>query len=230
MKKQDIIFIAIILTIFLPFVVSADVLNFYKEFNQAHGIIMSFIKFGILATIGEVLGLRIKSGVYNTPTFGLLPKALVWGFLGITIKIAFIVFATGIPNVIAYLGIENVKQSMAGGVTTTKVLIAFCISTAMNISYAPVMMLFHKVTDVHIQSNSGKVSSLVKPIHFSKILKEIDWNVQWNFVFKKTIPLFWIPAHTVTFLLPSQYQVLFAAMLSIMLGLILALASLKSKK
>jgi len=45
-------------------------------------------------------------------------------------------------------------------------------------------------------------------------------------VFKKTIPLFWIPAHTITFLLNPDYQVLFAAFLSIVLGAILAVADL----
>jgi hypothetical protein len=49
----------------------------------------------------------------------------------------------------------------------------------------------------------------------------------WGFVFKKTIPFFWIPAHTITFLLPPELRVLFAAALGIVLGVILALASLK---
>jgi hypothetical protein len=40
----------------------------------------------------------------------------------------------------------------------------------------------------------------------------------------KTIPIFWIPAHTITFLLPSEYRVLSAAFLSIALGTILAFA------
>jgi len=53
--------------------------------------------------------------------------------------------------------------------------------------------------------------------------------VQWNFVFKKTIPFFWYPAHTITFLLPVDYQVLFAAILGIALGTILAMASLKGR-
>ncbi|GAB1473896.1 hypothetical protein MASR2M69_13370 [Bacteroidota bacterium] len=41
-----------------------------------------------------------------------------------------------------------------------------------------------------------------------------------KFVVGKTIPLFWIPAHTITFLLPDTYKVIFAASLSIVLGLI----------
>jgi len=52
--------------------------------------------------------------------------------------------------------------------------------------------------------------------------------VMWNFIFKKTIPFFWIPAHTITFLLPAEFRVLFAAVLGIALGLILAIGSQKA--
>ena len=52
----------------------------------------------------------------------------------------------------------------------------------------------------------------------------------WGFVYKKTIPLFWIPAHTITFLLPAEYRILVAALLGIVLGVILGIASLKSKE
>jgi len=51
--------------------------------------------------------------------------------------------------------------------------------------------------------------------------------VQWGFVFKKTIPFFWYPAHTITFLLPGDTRVLFAALLGVALGVLLAIASHK---
>jgi len=43
-------------------------------------------------------------------------------------------------------------------------------------------------------------------------------------VYKKTIPFFWIPAHTISFLLPAAYRTLFAALLGVALGLILTIA------
>lgn len=45
-----------------------------------------------------------------------------------------------------------------------------------------------------------------------------------TFVVGKTLPLWWIPVHTLTFLLPSEYRVLVAAYLSIVLGIILTYA------
>jgi hypothetical protein len=91
-------------------------------------------------------------------------------------------------------------------------------------------MTFHKITDTHIIANGGTVKGLFKPIPFASVLKSINWDVMWNFVFKKTIPFFWIPAHTITFLLPSEFRVLFAAVLGIALGLILAIGVQKAGK
>lgn len=230
MKKQDLIFILCVVIFFLPFFVSDEVFNFYVGYNKAHGMVTSFIKFAVLATLGEIIGLRLKSGVYYQKGFGILPRAIVWGFLGLSIKLAFVIFATGTPIFLAYLGLDGATEIMKGAFSTDKLLVAFAISACMNLIYAPVMMTLHKITDTHIIDNGGTLKGFLKPIQFSNIFQKLDWGVQWNFVFKKTIPFFWIPAHTFTFLLPPDYQVLFAAVLGIVLGVLLAIASLKSAK
>ena len=227
MKKQDLYFILGVLILFSPFFLSANVYEAYNSFNKAHGMIMSFIKFGILATMGESIGLRIAKGVYNEKGFGIIPRAIVWGILGMGIKMAFVIFASGAPIFLEYLGIKGAIFSMAGGFSATKLLCAFVISATMNTIFAPVMMTLHKITDIHIVNNGGTVGGLFRKIKFGDIISNLNWNVQWNFVFKKTIPFFWIPAHTITFLLPTEFQVLFAAILGIALGVILAIASKK---
>lgn len=58
-----------------------------------------------------------------------------------------------------------------------------------------------------------------------KIIRNLNWDVQWNFILKKTIPLFWIPAHTITFSLPAEHRILFAAVLGVILGVLLAVAN-----
>ena len=231
MKKHDFIFIIFVAALFAPFFLSSDVLSFYEDFNKAHGMVMSFIKFAILATMGEVIGLRMRTGKYNAPGFGIIPRAIVWGFLGLTIKLAFVIFATGTPQFIEYLGVEGaIKDFKTPGFSGTKLLVAFAISASMNLIYAPVMMTLHKITDMHIMSNGGTIGGLFRKIEFKKHFVNLDWSVQWSFVFKKTIPFFWIPAHTFTFMLPPDYRVLFAALLGIALGVILSLAALKSSK
>jgi hypothetical protein len=230
MKKKDIYFIMGVIIFFTPFFVSSTLFDFYKQVNQQHGMIMSFIKFAILATMGEVIGLRIITGGYNQPDFGILPRAIVWGLLGLTIQMAFVIFSTGAPIFLVYLGLEGAVASMnSTGLSSDRILTAFTISVTMNLIYAPVLMTLHKITDTHIERNGGSLRALVRPINMGKIMSDINWNDQWDFVFKKTIPFFWIPAHTITFLLPPEYRVLFAAILGIMLGVLLAIAAVRGK-
>jgi len=230
MTKKDIIFILVVIVFFSPFFFCDFVFDAYINFNKAHGMIMSFIKFAVLATLGESIGLRIKEGVFNKKGFGLFPRIIVWGFIGLAIKLSFVIFATGTPAFLEYVGIKGAIASMSGSLTFTRVITAFSISVAMNMIFAPIFMTFHKITDTHIISNGGTLKGFFTPIKFGEIIKNLDWGVQWNFVFKKTIPFFWIPAHTITFLMPPEYRILFAAILGIVLGVLLAVASSMSKK
>ncbi len=227
MKRHDYLFLFCVIIFFLPFFLSDTVYDSYKHFNAAHGMLMSFIKFGILSTMGEMIGLRISTGVYNRKGFGLLPRALVWGVLGMGINLALIVFSNGVPAFASYLGVENASGIMAADLSGSKILMAFAISVTMNTIFAPVFMTLHKVTDTHILATGGTLRGFFTPMPMGKILQNLNWNVQWGFVFKKTIPLFWYPAHTITFLLPGDIRVLFAAFLGVVLGVILAIAARK---
>lgn len=225
MKRKDIIVILCAAAFLLPFFISGTVYGFYKELNAEHGMIMSFLKFAVLSTFGECIGLRITSGVYNRKGFGILPRALVWGVLGMAISMAFTIFSTGVPAFLASLGMKDAIEVMSSTLSWHKVFVALCISVAMNSIFAPVFMTFHKVTDTHILMTGGTLRGLFTPLHMGNILSGLDWKRQWGFVFKKTIPFFWYPAHTVTFLLPGDVRVLFAALLGVVLGILLAIAA-----
>jgi len=224
--------------LFLPFPFLEE---FHKSFlfNHHYWAITSFLKFGLLSTIGEVIGLRISTGSYFKDGFGYAPRFIVWGLLGIGIKMAFVIFATGTPVLMEkFLGIQNAIASMKPnsifdafdeGLGYSRILTAFGISTFMNLIFAPVFMTLHKITDTHILNNGGTLKGFFTPISFKTIFPNLNWFVQWDFVFKRTIPFFWIPAHTITFLMPSEYRIVFAAMLGIVLGIILSLAAQKSK-
>ena len=227
MRTKDFIFILIVIAVFLPFMISDALYDWYMSFNAEHGMVMSFLKFAILATMGELLGLRISRGVYYFEGFGVLPRAIVWGILGMGINMAFIVFSTGVPAFMGYMGMNNLTEVMAGALTPEKVLLAFSISVVMNSIFAPVFMTLHKITDMHIMNNGGTLRGLFTPIKMGDIMQNLNWKVQWGFVFKKTIPLFWFPAHTITFLLPGETRVLFAALLGVLLGVILSIAARK---
>ena len=237
MKKQDWLVILIIVVVLTPFFIPATgFFAGFKHLTDTHPYIMAFFKFAILATFGEMLALRIREGVYNKKGFGVLPRMMVWGFLGMCITMAMKIFSSGTPYFLAQVAGHGKEETLvlAQGLTAIftsqtftwgKLGIAFAVSVLMNSIFAPVMMTFHKCTDIHITDNGGTVRGLFRPIKMREIMsKKVNWDVQWNLVIKKTIPLFWFPMHTITFILPPTFQVLFAALLGVALGLILALA------
>ena len=115
---------------------------------------------------------------------------------------------------------ENATSVMGESLSWSKVFVAFCISVGMNTIFAPVFMTLHKITDTHILTHGGTLAGFFTPIQMGEIMANLNWRVQWNFVFKKTIPFFW-------FLLPGDMRVLFAALLGVVLGVLLAIATHK---
>jgi hypothetical protein len=215
MRSGDLFWLAglggIILFLLLPATNEA-----FVAANRAAPYMMGFVKFAILATMGELLALRIVGGEWRRPT-GMLLRALVWGFLGMVIVLMFTVFSGGVAAAIT-------QGLLPGGNGPYRALAtAFWISTVMNLAYAPTFMAVHRITDTYIDLAGGQVGGLGQ-VSLRKVVSTIDWQGFISFVVLRTLPLFWIPAHTVTFLLPAEYRVLMAAFLSIALGAILAFA------
>lgn len=235
MKKNDIIFIICGVLFFAPFFFSNTVYGWFITATNTHPYLMSFAKFAILSTAGECIGLRIKTGNYSSKGFGVIPRGITWGFLGVLISAAMTIFSNGVPAFLNTLGITpsegSYSELIKTGIFTSKsgyhFLAAFSISVFMNCIFAPIFMVIHKVSDTHILNNGGTLKGYFTKIHFGEIFTNLDWNTIWNFLFKKTIPLFWIPAHTITFMLPPEYRILFAAMLGVCLGIFMSFATKK---
>lgn len=225
MKRIDYIVLGTIALLIMIIVVQPDALGTFQAYTKAHGYLMSFLKFAVLATFGECVALRIVEGAYWKPGFGLLARAVMWGVLGLFLKACFTVFAVGAPHVLPSLGF-SLNNSPGFG---ERLLVSFTISVMLNTVFAPVLMILHKIYDDHIAVHGGKLSALVQPVDMRTRLQAIDWNIMWGLVLKKTVPLFWIPAQTVTFMLPPDVRILFAAFLGGVLGVILAFASLSGK-
>lgn len=188
----------------------------FKTATAAHPYMMGFVKFALLATVGELIAMRINLKAWTLPQ-GLLARAFVWGFLGAVLALLFKMYAGGVATAIQ-LGLLPGQS--------TGFLFAFFSSVMINCTFCPTMMVFHKVTDTAIAMKcAGK-----GPINLRTIATEIDWPTLLGFTMAKTIPFFWIPAHTISFMLPGEYQIVMAAYLSIALGLILALGGKKAKK
>ncbi|MFZ5944581.1 MAG: Mpv17/PMP22 family protein [Bacillota bacterium] len=217
MKKGDIIWLGTLGLIVL-FLIVPTTHEIFISLTQNYSYLMGFVKVFILATMGELLALRIVTNEWKKPV-GLLYRAIIWGFLGMSFVLIFDIFAGG------------VKLSMEKGLLPGNSVFAFAFFTSslMNIAFAPVMMAFHRITDTYIDLSYGKLSN-ISSVKLADVVRNIDWQGFISFVVIKTIPLFWIPAHTVTFLLPPEYRVLLASFLSIALGAILAFAKKTNTK
>lgn len=227
MKKKDVIVLLCVAAVVAVFFVFPAVYEFYKGFNARHGLTMSFLKFALLSTFGECVGLRITHGVYSMPGFGIAPRALVWGVLGVGISMAMTVFAAGVPALARVARHGRRPRVDGGGAFLVKSVRRVLYLRGHEYHFAPLFMTMHKLTDTHILATGGTLRGFFTPMHMGDLLAGLNWHRQWDFVFKKTIPLFWYPAHTITFLLPGDARVLFAALLGVALGVLLAIAAHK---
>ncbi|MGE0092363.1 MAG: hypothetical protein AB7S40_07385 [Bacteroidales bacterium] len=200
--------------------------NMFLSATASHPYLMGFVKFAILSIMGEFLAKRIVTGQWQM-VGGVLQKMFVWGVLGVAIVLMFALYTGGVDS-------ASASGLLYTGYPDIKILRAFYISAIMNLTFGPVFMAAHRITDTWIDSRvNAKKRKSVETVtenqmpSLGQVVSSIDWPGFVKFVVGKTIPLFWIPAHTITFLLPDQYKVIFAASLSIVLGLILSLAKNK---
>lgn len=169
----------------------------YVAWVSAHPLFSAAIQFAILGTLGEVVAASIRQRRFALPCGGMqiAAKALAWALLGLVIKYGF----TGMKGFTEGLLAKGMLPSvLAHGIGK-----AFAVSVLTNTFFGPQMMLFHRIEDNLILGQKG----------FEGIQKAW-WTLLW----------FWIPAHTLTFSLPLEYQIGLAAFWGLVLGVILGLA------
>jgi len=171
--------------------------------------LMGFIKFAILATMGELLALRLGNSAWIKPD-GMIYKIAVWGLIGVLITFMFSFYSIGVTAMIGQ------GEMSPGNSLLSTIYTAFLTSVIMNLTFGIVFMAMHRMSDTYIEMRVNQKKPSLK-----ELVQAIHWDAFITFVVFKTIPLFWIPAHTITFSLPSQYRVVAAAYLSIILGVIL---------
>lgn len=200
---------------FLLILVLPSSRDIFQAATIAHPYLMGFIKFALLATTGEILAGKITTNVFALPA-GAFKKAFVWGVIGMMVALLFPVFSAGVAAAQA----SSLLLGKGNAIIT-----AFLTSTINNLTFGVAMMAGHRMTDTMIELQGKHL-----PARPMDAVRVVDWPGFVSFVVFRTIPLFWIPAHTVTFMLPPQYRVFLSAFLSIVLGLLLAIAKKKSAK
>jgi len=226
-KMTDLFFIGIFGFIFIGLFMSEPAMENYENITSNYPFSTGFLKFALLATFGESLAQRIAFGTYSPKNYGLLPKAILWGFLGIIITASFIIFSTGAPFILNKLGFLWGSTALGASFGVEKIITALTISITMNILFAPILMLSHSLADAYVAEHNGSMQCFMHKPHIAKYLQNISWEQFWEFAIVRNILFFWIPMHTITFLLPEAFRVLFAAVLGACLGLILTFIKMK---
>lgn len=183
--------------------------------TAAHPVLMGFAKFALLASMGELLAVRIVTAGWRFNSINIPVKIPVWGCFGILITIAFTVFSAGV-DALARGGILPFGEN--------PIAAAFYKSVFMNLTFGFEFMVLHRITDTLIERKA-----LLGRWPFLEVWNGIDWKNMFGVV-GFSILWFWIPAHTITFCLPPVYRIITAAGLSICLGIILSSAKLKACK
>ncbi len=190
----------------------------FKTLSSTHPYVMGFVKFAVLATAGELLAIRLAKKEWTLPSY-VWARFLIWGVIGVWITYMMKIFGAGVDALMAQGLLPHAQNELFNSF-----LKAFFISATMNLSFGPTFMALHKCSDTYLDIRAtGK-----RKISLSNVIHKVDWEKFAGFTLLKTVPLFWIPAHTVTFMLPAEYQVAMAALLSVALGIILNLKRKKS--
>jgi hypothetical protein len=171
----------------------------YAAWVAANPLVSAALHFAVLGTLGEIIAYwstRRRVGGLPCTAAQLLLKMLAWAVLGVVIKYGFALMKGG--------ALALVEHGLAPRALGAGVGYAFLVSVLTNLLFGPQMMAFHRWEDNLILGRRG----------FAGI--ERAW---------RTLIWFWIPAHTLTFSLPADYQIGLAAVWSVVLGIILGLSA-----
>lgn len=167
-------------------------MNWYIELVIAHPILTAMMQFAVLGTLGDAVSHWIVKRRIFSP-YDL--KTLLLKIVEWSILAVMIKYAfIGFQGFVDSLINQNYLPQLSG------IGRSFAVSTLMNLQFGPFLVMMHRLLDNLI---AGKQNW--------KNLDKGFYSLLW----------FWIPAHTITFILPKEFQIGLAALWSLALGIIL---------
>lgn len=185
-------------------------------FNTDHPYYAGFCQFFIFATGGEFISTRLTTKSWQMNKI-FIYKALIWGLGGMLIALNFHLFYVGIADAMN-IGMLPFKGNNLAH--------AFYTSSANNLMYGPIHSAFTVIAGVYLELRVIQK----RHISLSYAINSVNWGQFVNFIMFKCIPFFWIPVNTLTFLLPNEYRVACAAVLSLVYGILITILKLSQKK
>ncbi|MEL7654891.1 MAG: hypothetical protein AAGU75_03170, partial [Bacillota bacterium] len=185
--KGDLLW-ASLLSIWILILLIPETRTVFIKITGAHSYLGGFIKFFILASMGDILGDRILKGEwYISRTF--LLKGIVWGIMGMLVNLAFTVFTEGVAAAqsIGKLPFEGSKMGQA-----------LFGSIAMNVTFGPMLYIYHKFGDLLVDMVfEKKEKNPAAKITLSAMVERVDWYRMVSFSWATTCIFIWIPCHTI---------------------------------
>lgn len=167
-------------------------MNTYIELVKTYPIYSAMIQFAVLGTLGDIISKWMQRGAIFMPYK--VPVIILKMLEWAFLAICIKYAFVGFTGFVEYLISTSYLPEL--GVFWK----AFAISVVMNIQFGLLLVILHRFLDNLIsQENNWK--------NIDKGMFSLVW--------------FWIPAHTITFMLDKPYQIGLAAIWSVVLGIIL---------
>jgi len=167
-------------------------MDWYVTIVKTYPIFTAMVQFAVLGTLGDIISKWIIKRKIYLAYNGLV---LFLKMIEWAVLAVFIKYAfIGFHGFVDYLVSHNLLPEL------NVFFKSFSISVSMNLQFGPFLVIMHRLLDnlVHREKNWGNLD---------KGFLSLIW--------------FWIPAHTVTFILPKPFQIGLAAIWSVVLGIIL---------
>ena len=176
-------------------------MGWYLNLVSNYPIFTAIVQFAVLGTLGEIISKWIIAKKFHNP-FTLFE--ILWKITEWGILAVLIKYAF-----VGYQGFLNALIDHHYLPEITGIVRSFTLSIAMNLQFGLLLVILHRILD----------NLFKKDKNWDNIEKGL-YSLIW----------FWIPAHTITFILPKLYQIGLAALWSVVLGIILGFFNQKRSK
>jgi hypothetical protein len=167
-------------------------MNSYVELVKAYPIYSAMIQFAVLGTFGDIISKWMQQGNVFMPYKVSILFLKMLEWAFLAITIKY-----------AFVGFHGFVDSLVSHQLVPELGLfgtAFTVSVTMNLQFGLLLVILHRFLDNLIAQQNNWIN-----------IDKGMWSLIW----------FWIPAHTITFMLDKPYQIGLAAVWSVVLGLIL---------
>jgi hypothetical protein len=176
-------------------------MNWYVDFVKEYPIYSAMVQFAILGTLGDIFSKWMQKGTVFMPYKWHIIILKILEWAFLAITIKY-----------AFVGFQGFVDGLVLHKLVPELGLfsrAFTISVTMNLQFGLLLVILHRFLD-------------------NVIAKQKNWKNIDKGMF--SLVWFWIPAHTITFMLDKPYQIGLAAVWSVVLGFILGYYNRDNKR